>query len=1252
MDGEILMENNMKSALKIKDTLSQDITRKINGVIKADKSQEKTVVTELTEYVVTEEVRKHLTKLFDKYTDSLVNDTEDMGVWISGFFGSGKSHFLKMIGHIIENKEHGGKKATEYFKNKIKDTILQGNLEKASEKPTDVILFNIDNVSDQDTFQNKDAIVVAFLKKFNEYQGFSRDDIKVAEFERMVWKKGKFEEFKNLFQEKTEDTWEEGRRNIDFNGDEFKDVVEELDILSRDSADRWLDKESIKSISAESFCELIEDYLTAKGKNHRMVFLVDEIGQYIGDNSQLMLNLQTLIELLGVKFQGRVWVGVTSQQDLGAILDSNDRKKNDFSKIQDRFKTMLPLSSGNIDEVIKKRLLEKKEIEYGDLERFYEKNRINIENLISFEKKGITLKLYDNKTDFAETYPFVGYQFSLLQTVFEKVRSMGHSGQHMSRGERSLLSSFQEAGMRIKDRAVGEVVPFNYFYESIEQFLEDTARRPFINAKNQRGVDEFGIEVLKLLFLLKGISGIEPNLNNLTSFMIDSVECDRVELEKKIKGALAKLEKEVLIQKDGDAYYFLTNEEQDINREILEERVDLNAQYKVLESYIFDDLYSKKSIVVDDTQNKYGFNKRIDEYSLGNNTGELNIVILTPNGDNYENLVLLGNREGYELIIKLPKGNVEYFNEIKYSIQVEEYIKKRNRDNTREAISQILESKQRENGNRKRRIQNEILRAFEECEVYIRGHKIETKGKDIVKIIDEALKASANDRFSNAKLITRKYDENKIRDLLLTTFDSKNQLININSDMEKNQNIKAINEVLNRIMNLNKRGETITLDKLVDYFTKAPYGWELFSVNGLIAELWVYKRITIEESKTTLTDSKVIANYLTKSQSKTLERLVITPKEEIDEELLKKSNNILKKIFGSDVEIKAESPKEDLFDILDKKKNIADGYLKECMQKKYPGEKALKNWIGILMDVLTLQGKNEKILKEFIEMEEELHDYFEKAEAVIDFFKSPKKEKFDLAIKKLNEIDDYAVYLGELKDQESCIRLKEIKEMETPYSSIREIDSLVVDLEEAKKEIFKKEKELLLDKTNNKFKRLQDIFKESEVFLKKCVNGIESFKKEIESVDDITLFQKERRLDNIISEIESEYRIHIKKLIENFEKEILEVAEKKDSVEDLIKRVSVAYKELKVEVDSKKLEDLDRVVKLAQNDKDEFISEANGKTVKKQRVTIKKISVKERDNLTTEIEVEKYIEELEKEIESLKNKMLQAIKENKIVDIN
>lgn len=824
--------------VKIKNIFQKDITRKINGVVKADQNTNDIIVTELSEYVVTEELRKHFDRFFDRYVKSLSSPTEDMGVWISGFYGSGKSHFLKMIGRILENNIYDGKKVTEYFKNKIKDEILQGNIEKSSEVSTDVILFNVDNVSDQDTYQNKDSIAVAFLKNFNGYFGFSKDNLKIASFERMLWEKGILEEFKEKIEKLLKKDWKDILRNLDFYQDEFIEVNEEMGIMSGESTERWLEKDDKISVSPESFADLLEAYLKIKDPKHRIVFLVDEIGQYIGNNSQLMLNLQTLVEILGVRFQGRVWVIVTSQQDLGNILGEGEHRKNDFSKIQDRFKTMLSLSSSNIDEVIKKRLLEKKNIDKENLEKLYEKNYISINNTINFGKNNANLPIYNGKFDFAETYPFVGYQFSLLQKVFERVRDMGYSGQHMSRGERSLLSSFQEAGIRIKEKEIGSLIPFNYFFESIEQFLEDIAKRPFFIAKNERGVNEFELEVLKLLFLLKGIKDIKPNIDNIVSFMIDSIDCDRLGLEDKIKKALLKLEQQVLIQKDGDEYYFLTNEEQDINKEIKQEEIDEEDIYKQLDSYIFGEIFTKNSIYSEETKMKYTFSKRIDEINTSKRGEQLDINILTPHADEYNQIPLLGTREGYDLIVRFPADDISYIDEIKLYLKVENYVKRRNIENTRESITSILSGKQTENNNRRKRIKAGIERAILEADIFVYGQKREIGSiSDAGKVMENALKLGADFRFSKARLLKNPYDESRIKNVLSNSFEGGNVLFSINRDLENNQNREAIKEVQKRIELLEKIGKTITLKDLVDHFMKAPYGWNVFSVNGLIAEL-------------------------------------------------------------------------------------------------------------------------------------------------------------------------------------------------------------------------------------------------------------------------------------------------------------------------------------------------------------------------------------------------------------------------------
>ncbi|MGZ8158953.1 MAG: hypothetical protein ACXWT4_09105 [Methylobacter sp.] len=131
--------------------------------------------------------------------------------------------------------------------------------------------------------------------------------------------------------------------------------------------------------------KLVRDYLDSKPDGHRVIFLADEVGQFIGDNTQLMLSLQTIVEQLGTLCQGRAWVIVTSQEDIDAAIgEANKAKSQDFSKIQARFHTRLSLASSNTDEVIGERLLSKTESAHVILRDEFAKKGDIINNQLSF----------------------------------------------------------------------------------------------------------------------------------------------------------------------------------------------------------------------------------------------------------------------------------------------------------------------------------------------------------------------------------------------------------------------------------------------------------------------------------------------------------------------------------------------------------------------------------------------------------------------------------------------------------------------------------------------------------------------------------------------------------------------------------------------------------------------------------------------------------------------------------------------------
>ena len=177
----------------LKEIFEKQIDRDIAGVIMADATD--SLKQEIEEYVVTRELERHLSNFFEAYN----NYQSANGVWISGFFGSGKSHLLKMLSLVLENESVEGSKVTDIFLNKPafnENTFLKKDIEKASSTPSKSILFNIDAKSAVSTTDQSDAILSVFVKVFDDFCGYSPKNPYIAQFERQLDEEGLLQDFK------------------------------------------------------------------------------------------------------------------------------------------------------------------------------------------------------------------------------------------------------------------------------------------------------------------------------------------------------------------------------------------------------------------------------------------------------------------------------------------------------------------------------------------------------------------------------------------------------------------------------------------------------------------------------------------------------------------------------------------------------------------------------------------------------------------------------------------------------------------------------------------------------------------------------------------------------------------------------------------------------------------------------------------------------------------------------------------------
>ncbi|MEN6566988.1 MAG: hypothetical protein ABFC57_11870 [Veillonellales bacterium] len=245
----------------LKELFSKEIDRDIKGVIKVGQGDDENIRQELEEYVVTRELKKHFADFFASYRKGINGCTDKMGVWISGFFGSGKSHFLKIMSYLLSNREVNGRKALEYFTddNKIADTKVLADIKLAASiaDQTDVVLFNIDSKSEMTGKQSKDAIVSVFLKVFNEMQGFCGSIPFLADLERTLAETGRYEEFKEKFIADFGKPWETSRHKFDFIQDTIVDVLADMDFMSEAAARNWCEKATESyNISIEAFISI------------------------------------------------------------------------------------------------------------------------------------------------------------------------------------------------------------------------------------------------------------------------------------------------------------------------------------------------------------------------------------------------------------------------------------------------------------------------------------------------------------------------------------------------------------------------------------------------------------------------------------------------------------------------------------------------------------------------------------------------------------------------------------------------------------------------------------------------------------------------------------------------------------------------------------------------------------------------------------------------------------------------------------
>ncbi|KFJ01336.1 BREX system P-loop protein BrxC [Bifidobacterium stellenboschense] len=832
-------------ALQLRDVFVKNIDDKIDGVIKA--SDDSNLVDEVREYVLTNEIQTNLERFLDAYNDPFADYTN--GVWISGYFGSGKSHLLKMLSHILGDVPAGEASTSladggeplsraqviDITKSKAGaagNHELEGLLDANACIPATSLLFNIDSKAQRGS---RTALLDAFIRVFDEARGYYGANKYVAKMERDLEANGRLDEFARRFEAIAGKPWSKGRVQAAFSGAKIDKAFaaatgDEVDGILKDYQRQY-------NPTIADFADDVADWLRRQPDGHRLVFLVDEVGQFVGTDTDRMLNLQTVTEELFSRTKGRAWVIVTSQEDIDSVIgDRTVSQGLDFTKIKGRFAINLKLSSADAIEVIQKRLLTKNERGETAVEELWRGHRDELDALFTFQGDGARQfkdLRFGTEEDFTATYPFINYQFTLFQNAMRGMSDAGFfEGQHRSVGERSLLSTVSSALVERKNATVGALMPFSALYDGIAGTIQSSVNHRINEAERELGSDicELALPLLKALLLVKHVKGFKATVRNLRILILDRFGENLPELERRVQDTLDVLERQNYVHRTGDEYEYLTNDEQAVESEIKNVDVEDRRIRERLGDIVGETLGQPLSVEYGSGRNrtKFRYGLIVDGVAQGKSY-PIMLHVVTPMVDLPQDVkILRSSGERGELHVVFDEDASKLMRDLTMVERTEKYL--RLHANEQGARKRIIDDKRGNLGTMYRELKTTVSQALRSSVIAYNGAVLETKARqDAAGIVSEAMQTLIGRLYTNLGMVEGlAYAEKDLPGVLADAsvpVDASQPSIGVGTDTARNRLDSPAQDVFDYVAGQARRNLASTVRDVTRHYEDEPYGW-------------------------------------------------------------------------------------------------------------------------------------------------------------------------------------------------------------------------------------------------------------------------------------------------------------------------------------------------------------------------------------------------------------------------------------------
>lgn len=518
---------------KVGELFRRDIERRIEEVVKVDVADDAVVAAEIDEYVITDRIRSELEDVVREYVDCFDDRSDRTNVWVSGFFGSGKSSFAKILGYLLENRTVAGRPVVDRVLERVDSPTLRALLPRALDpKNRGTAVTALLDLSSAHDVETEEHVVLPIYRAVLQRLGYAREPT-LAALEFDLETDDRLEEFVARFEQVHGKPWDLVRHTT-LAPNMASRVLHELDPATFSSPDSWA-KDLRPTVDANRFARRVVELVERRGQGaRRLIIVVDEAGQYVSRSRLRMLALQGLAEAVQ-KQQGRVFLVTTSQERLEEVVDSLEGKGVELARAKGRFPIRVDLTASDIREVVGMRVLDKTDA-----------GRRQLESLVAPTKERLATNLRlasDRRSDefstdeFVRLYPLLPYQVQLLIDAVTQRRSQLRAGAPLGGSNRTIIQHAQQliANPRIGlgTQEVGALVTIDRSYELLIDVIDSGLRHQVDQVVEDFTSASPEAQVMKVVALVHGVRSLPLTAQNLAVLLHPSIHAEsrRTEIE-------------------------------------------------------------------------------------------------------------------------------------------------------------------------------------------------------------------------------------------------------------------------------------------------------------------------------------------------------------------------------------------------------------------------------------------------------------------------------------------------------------------------------------------------------------------------------------------------------------------------------------------------------------------------------------------------------------------------------------------------